>query len=41
MSKTPFVILVSIPPKQGRAEEFLALLDDVIAAIHVDGGAKL
>ena len=34
MSKSLFVILVSIPLKQGRAEEFLALLDDVIAAMR-------
>jgi quinol monooxygenase YgiN len=30
----PFVILVSIPLKPGRAREFLALLDDVIAAMR-------
>jgi quinol monooxygenase YgiN len=34
MSKVPFVILVSIPLKRGRAGEFLALLDDVIAAMR-------
>jgi quinol monooxygenase YgiN len=34
MSKVPFVILVSIPLKRGRAGEFLALLDDVIVAMR-------
>jgi quinol monooxygenase YgiN len=34
MSKAPFVILVSIPLKPRRAKEFLALLDDVIAAMR-------
>jgi quinol monooxygenase YgiN len=30
----PFVILVTIPLKPGRANEFLTLLDDVIAAMR-------
>src|SRR5260370_32731495 len=35
MSKDPFfTILVSIPLKPGCAKEFLALLDDLFAAMH-------
>ena len=34
MTREPFVVLVSIPLKPGRAKEFLNLLDDVIAAMR-------
>jgi quinol monooxygenase YgiN len=36
MSRKQFTILVSIPLKPGRADEFLALLNDVFDAMEVE-----
>ena len=36
MNHKPFTILVSIPLKPGRADEFLALLNDVFDAMKVE-----
>jgi quinol monooxygenase YgiN len=36
MNRKPFTILVSIPLKLGRANEFLALLNDVFDAMKVE-----
>jgi quinol monooxygenase YgiN len=36
MIRKPFTLLVSIPLKPGRADEFLALLDDVFDAMKVE-----
>ena len=36
MIRKPFTILVSIPLKPGRADEFLALLNDVFDAMKVE-----
>ena len=36
MSRKQFTILVSIPLKPGRADEFLALLNDVFDAMKVE-----
>ena len=36
MIRKPFTVLVSIPLKPGRADEFLALLDDVFDAMKAE-----
>jgi quinol monooxygenase YgiN len=36
MIRKPFTVLVSIPLKPGRADEFLALLNDVFDAMKVE-----